>query len=127
REFHITEELTTFNFAADHTTWWVEALPDTYERDYQESPLSACGERGASTPVTMRLKNGLHVSLHEADLTDWAGMKLKRKEGASPYSLGADLVPWYGSEIKVKAKAPQVSPWRTITLGKSAGALVESS
>lgn len=125
-EFNIIDELTTFTFAADHTTWWVESLPDSYERDYNESTVSACGERGASTPVTMRTASGTHVSLHEADLTDWAGMKLKRKDGADALSLEADLVPWYGSDIKVKAKTPQDSPWRTITIGKSAGDLVES-
>ena len=125
--FEITDELTAFSFAADHRAWWVEALPDTYERDYNESSITACGERGASTPVTLRTSKGTHVSLHEADLTDWAGMKLKRKPGADPLSLEADLVPWFNSEVKVKCEAPHVSPWRTITIGDTAGDLVEST
>ncbi|MGJ8726328.1 MAG: glycoside hydrolase family 97 catalytic domain-containing protein [Roseibacillus sp.] len=126
-EFQITDELTTFNLAGNHKTWWVEALPDTYERDYSESPLTDCAERGASTPVTMRTEEGTYLSFHEADLTDWAGMKLKRAEGAAEFSLQADLVPWFESDIKVKAQTPHFSPWRTIQIGETPGDLIESS
>ena len=125
-DFEITDELTTFTFTEDHQTWWVEALPDTYERDYNETALTSCADRGASTPVTMRTSQETYLSLHEADLTDWAGMKLKRREGAPSYSLEADLVPWFESDVKVKASAPHRSPWRTILVGKSPGDLVES-
>ncbi len=126
-EFNIVGELTTFTFTENPTTWWTEALPDTYERDYNETPLTDCATRGASTPVTLRTSTGTHVSLHEADLTDWAGMKLKRALGGSELSLQADLVPWFDSDIRVKARTPMVSPWRTITIGKSAADLVSSS
>jgi alpha-glucosidase len=53
-KFEIVNELTTFTFTENPTTWWVEALPDTYERDYNETPLAECATRGASTPVTLR-------------------------------------------------------------------------
>jgi alpha-glucosidase len=125
-KFNITEELTTFEFTADHTTWWVESLPDTYERDYNETGLSQAAERGASTPVTLKTVKGTHVSLHEANLTDWAGMKLKRGEGGSEFSLQADLVPWFESDIRVKGETPHSSPWRTIQLADDAGGLITS-
>lgn len=125
-KFNITEELTTFEFSADHTTWWVESLPDTYERNYNETGLSNASDRGASTPVTLKTSTGTHVSLHEANLTDWAGMKLKRGEGGSKFSLQADLVPWFESNIRVKAEAPHSSPWRTIQLADNAGGLITS-
>ncbi len=125
--FNLTNELTTFEFAGDHTTWWVEDLPDTYERDYNVSPLTRAANEGASTPVTMRTSTGTHISLHEADLTDWAGMKLKRGNGGAQLSFEAELVPWFESDIKVKGKAPHNSPWRSIQLGKNAGELITSS
>ena len=125
-DFEITNELTTFNFAGNHKTWWVEALPDTYERDYNETLLSACAERGASTPVTLKTEAGTYLSLHEANLTDWAGMKLKRADGAKEHSLSADLVPWFESDVKVKVSAPHRSPWRTIQIARSPGDLIES-
>jgi alpha-glucosidase len=125
--FEITDELTTFNLTDNHQTWWVEALSDTYERDYNETPLADCATRGTSTPVTMRTDAGTYLSFHEANLTDWAGMKLKRAEGGSDYSLEADLVPWFESDVKVKCETPHSSPWRTIQIGNSSGDLIESS
>ncbi|MEM9080076.1 MAG: glycoside hydrolase family 97 catalytic domain-containing protein [Verrucomicrobiota bacterium] len=121
-QFEITNELTTFNLAADFQTWWVEALPDTYERNYNETPLSDCAERGASTPVTLKTPRGTHLAIHEANLTDWAGMKLK----GSGTSLQTDLVPWFESDVKVKANTPHSSPWRVILIGSNAGDLAES-
>ncbi|WP_411846167.1 glycoside hydrolase family 97 catalytic domain-containing protein [Roseibacillus persicicus] len=126
-EFEITDELTAFNFTANHQTWWVEALPDTYERDYNETNLTDCAERGASTPVTMLTTAGTYLSLHEANLTDWSGMKLKQSDGGKEFSLKADLVPWFESDVKVKAKTPHFSPWRTIQIGNRPGDLIESS
>lgn len=126
-EFQLTNELTTFEFSVDHKTWWVEGLYDTYERNYSESPLSRAATTGASTPVTMKTAAGTYISLHEANLTDWAGMKLKRAENGPKLSFEADLVPWFESEIKVKGKTPHFSPWRTIQLGQNPGDLIESS
>jgi len=126
-EFSITDELTTFHFTNDADSWWCEALPDTYERDYQETLLSEAAPMGMQTPATFRTKGGTYVSLHEAALVDWAGMKLKSRDVASTYSPKADLVPWFGSDVKVKGRTPMRSPWRTIQLADRAGGLIEST
>lgn len=126
-QFAITDELTTFHFTDDADAWWCEALPDTYERDYQETPLSQAAPAGMQTPATFRTQKGTYVSLHEAALVDWAGMKLKSVDSASTLSPKADLVPWFESDIRVKGRTPMRSPWRTIQLADRPGGLVESS
>ncbi len=125
--FEITDELTGFHFTGDADAWWCEDLPDTYERDYQESKLSKAAPEGMQTPATFRTPQGTYLSIHEADLTDWAGMKLRSPDPAANLSLEADLVPWFGTDIKVKGRAPMRSPWRTIQLADRPGALAESS
>lgn len=127
KDFRITDELTTFRFAEDVHSWWVEDTWDTYERNYAESPLSRAAAEGMNTPATFKTSRGTYLSLHEADLTDWAGMTLKRAEGAPELSLEAALVPWYGSEVKVVGKTPHSSPWRTVQLAKTPGGLVTSN
>ncbi len=126
-EFRLIDELTTYSFNRDHATWWVEDQWDTYERNYNETSLSAAIREGMNTPVTLRTDTGKYVSLHEADLTDWAGMTLKQPEGAGPLTVEARLVPWFKSDIKVNGKTPHSSPWRTVQLAQSPGGLVESS
>lgn len=125
-EFEIISEETRFELPADHESFWVEDVWDSYERDYQHSPASRAATEGANTPLTMRAADGLHLSIHEADLTDWSGMTLKRPADGGPYTLKAELVPWFESEVKVKAQAPHVSPWRTVQIAPRAGGLVES-
>ncbi|MBK1826708.1 glycoside hydrolase family 97 catalytic domain-containing protein [Haloferula rosea] len=125
--FAITEERTTFHFAAEADAWWCEDLPDTYERDYRETPLSEAAPEGMQTPATFRTPQGSYVSIHEAALVDWAGMKLKSADAASNLSPKADLVPWFDSDIRVKGRTPMRSPWRTIQLAKRPGGLIESS
>ncbi len=126
-DFEVTDEVTGFHFTADAQAWWCEDLPDTYERDYQETRLSEAAPQGMQTPATFRTQRGTYVSLHEADLTDWAGMKLQSPDPAANLSLKAELVPWFGSDVKVRGRAPMRSPWRTIQLADRPGGLVESS
>jgi alpha-glucosidase len=126
-EFRLTDELTTFSFNRDHRAWWIDNHWDTYERDYRETPLSTAAHEGMNTPVTLRTDSGIYVSLHEADLTDWAGMTLVQTDGGGAVNLEAALVPWFESNIKVNGEAPHSSPWRTIQLASSPGGLVKSS
>lgn len=125
--FSITDELTTYHFTSDANSWWCEDLPDTYERDFNETLLSEAAPQGMQTPATFRTNAGTYVSLHEASLVDWAGMKLKSADEANTYSPKTELVPWFESDIKVKGQAPMRSPWRTIQLAERAGGLIESS
>ena len=118
----ITDEITQFRLAGSPEAWWIPANYDSYEMLYNHGPLDSV--KTANTPVTFRRQDGIHFSLHEADLTDYAGMTLK-KAGTSPSVLECELVPWPDG-IKVKAKGPLQTPWRTIRLSRDAGGLLTS-
>ena len=123
KDFEIMSEETHFAFVGNHTTWWIPADFDSYEHLYSQTPLDAV--QAVNTPVTMKTKDGLYISLHEANLTDYAGMTLSsvREE---IYSLKASLVPWPDGS-KVKGSTPFKTPWRTIQISTWPGGLVESS
>lgn len=125
--FVITDERTEFRFTGDHTTWWMGPNYDSYQSLYDETPLSEV--HGANTPVTMKATavdgEPLYLSLHEANLHDYAGMTIRRLADHPP-SFEADLVP-LPDGTKVKADAPHPTPWRTLTIGRSPGNLVESN
>lgn len=118
----IISEETHFNFAGDFAAWWIPADYDSYEKLYSSTPLSAV--EAANTPITMKTDGGVHLSVHEADLTDYSGMTLKAVKGA-PSSFECDLVPGPDG-IKVKRDLPLETPWRTIQISPDAGGLIES-
>jgi len=121
--FDIVSEETTFRLAGDHTVWWNRSDYDSYEHLFHETALSAV--EGANTPVTMVTGAGLYLSIHEANLTDYAGMTLVSEEGV-PNSLAAELVPWPDGVTRVLGRTPLVTPWRTVQIGERPGDLVES-
>jgi len=123
RQFAITSEETEFAFTNNHDSWWIPANYDSYEATYQKSLLSEV--TAINTPVTLKTANGLYLSLHEAALTNYAGMTLVKKPQKS-LTLTSDLVPWPDG-IKVKGVTPFKTPWRTIQIGKTAGDLIESN
>lgn len=120
-KFIISDELTQFNVAMNPETWWIEADYNTYEKLYQHTPLDKIDH--VHTPLTMRAPSGLHVSIHEAALTNYASMSLKRGAGTQ---LTAELAPWANGD-KVRTSAPSVSPWRTIQLSDDARGLISSN
>ncbi len=119
QDFVITDEITEFNMVDDHTGWWIGAYKwRRYERLYNETKVSEIDT--VHTPFTMKTPEGVHLSIHEAALTDFASMTLANNGGNS---LEADLVPWRNGD-KVRGSAPHRSPWRTIAIGESAGDLM---
>ena len=138
-DFVITSEVTQFQMTGDHTAWWIPANYDSYEHLYKQTPISqidATDQVNAAlasvsipvmnathTPLTMKTADGLHISIHEADITDYAGMTLRSEPGNL---LECDLVPWKDG-TKVKAKSPFSSPWRTIQIAQTPAELLESS
>lgn len=75
----IGEELTEFNIASPGTAWWNTAFEwNREEYLFKRTPINEVGL--AQTPMTLRTDKGLHVSIHEATLIDYAGMNLARVE-----------------------------------------------
>jgi len=140
-DFVIMAEQTEFAMTGDHTAWWIPANYDSYEYLYTESPISGIDaakytidthvaaeripyNKAAHTPLTLKAESGLHISIHEAALTDYASMTLRVKEGTNTFS--SVLVP-YSDGSCVKTSAPFKSPWRTIQLAEDAAGLLTSS
>jgi len=118
----LKEELTEFNFTADFLSWWIPNEWDSYERIYRTTPISK--SPGVNTPVTLRTESGIHLSIHEANLTDYSGMTLVPDDSGS-IDWHSALVPWPDG-IMVRSSLPHQSPWRTIQLGRSAAELANS-
>jgi alpha-glucosidase len=125
-DFQIMDEETEFVLTGDHTAWWIPAYAyQRYEYLYTESRVSAIQSdsiRAAHTPLTMQTADGLFLSIHEANLTDYASMTLA---GFENNTLQCDLVPW-SDGVKVKASTPHQSPWRTIQIAEDPGDLITS-
>ena len=139
-EVLITDENTQFNLTGDHKVWWIPGDWDIYEHVYNETKFSEIDaiakqnhpnlsatyipENAVNTPVTMKTDEGLYLSFHEADLTNYSGMTLKVDH--SNLDMVSELV---GSErlgAKAKLTLPFNTPWRTIQIAERAGDLIES-
>lgn len=140
KEVMITNENTQFKLTADHTCWWIPGDWDSYEHLYNTTKFSAIDalakrkaaglmqttiiENAVNTPVTMRTAKGLHLSFHEANLTDYAGMTLAIDP--KKLSMRSALVGSKKFNYKVKRSLPFKTPWRTIQISENAGGLIES-
>ena len=121
-EAQIVQELTEFAIARPATAWWIPAFEwNREEYLYHRTPLAEVGV--AQTPITLRTDDGVHVSIHEAALVDYAGMNLMRGDSGA---LRAILTPGSGVAPVVR-KTPFATPWRTIAISDRAGGLVESN
>jgi len=125
-DFQIMDEETEFAMTEDHQAWWIPAYQlERYEYLYKKSPISSIPNdtiRAVHTPLTIETADGLFISIHEANLTDYASMTLA---GFENNTLSCDLVPW-SDGVKVKASTPHQTPWRTIQIAENAGDLITS-
>jgi len=139
-DVEIMREFTRFSLTGDHTAWWIPADYDSYEYTYSESKMSEidaselqfdledrpdrmiANPHAVNTPVTMKTDDGLYLSFHEANLTDYAGMTLAISKNNT---LESELVPW-ADGTKVKTKIPFKSPWRTVQIAETPGDLIAS-
>lgn len=138
-EVIILDENTEFQLTGDHDAWWIPGDWDIYEHLYHETKVSEIDalalqnhthlaqtyipENAVNTPVTLRTKEGLHLSFHEANLTNYAGMTLK--VDTETYKLSSELV-GRADGAKVQRTLPFSTPWRTIQIAEKAGDLIES-
>ena len=119
----ITREMTEFYIVDSHTStaYWIPG--QGYERQeylYRETRLQDVDK--ASTPMTIKLANGVHLAIHEAALVDYAGMSLNRM------NLGrfeADLAP-RADGAKVRKAGSFTTPWRTVQIVPNAAGLINS-
>ncbi|MFC4544343.1 glycoside hydrolase family 97 catalytic domain-containing protein [Halosolutus amylolyticus] len=137
----ITSENTGFDFAGDYTAWWIrnEVTNPRFEQEYAETPLSEIpgGSRetrptgtavrtGAHTPLTIEAGDGdAYLSVHEADLEDYASATLAPRSDAGGTDFATELTP-LPDGTKASLAVPNATPWRTIQIGRRPGDLIES-
>jgi alpha-glucosidase len=120
-DVEIVDELTEFHLAPEATAWWIPGRGwNRYEFLYNETPVTDIGL--AHTPMTLRLPNGVHLAIHEAALVDYAAYVLDKRRGGI---LKTNLTPW-SDGIRVRTRAPFVTPWRTIQVSPDAKGLLNS-
>jgi alpha-glucosidase len=117
----VTADRTQFVLAGAYQAWWYQALGQ--ERDeYLYTQTDARRITLAETPLTMKGANGLHLAFHEAALVDFPSMLLR---GDGSGTLTAAPMPWPDGVLARKT-GPFTTPWRTVLIGDSAGALADS-
>ncbi|MCI5082457.1 MAG: glycoside hydrolase family 97 protein [Saprospiraceae bacterium] len=136
----VMDEHTQFQLTGDHTCWWIPGDWDIYEHLYTTSKFSEIDattkrnhpnlgqtyipQNAVNTPVTMRSSNGLHLSFHEANLTNYAGMTLK--VDGDQLQMTSELVGSDRFGFKAKIPLPFRTPWRTIQIADQATDLIDS-
>ena len=119
----IANESTTYHFATDGTGWSIPANFESYEFAYREQSISQTTD--ASTPFTFRLADGRWGSIHEAGLTGMPEMALRQTD-----SLGLQV--WLcpdnsGTGTSFRAGSCILGAWRTVTIGRQAVELINST
>ncbi len=124
-DFRILEEKTQIAMPTDAEAW-TEPTNGTkyYEAVWTKDVLSK--KDTVNTPITIEVNDSLFMALHEANLTDYASLNYTpRHLPGAAVTLVAALTPW-SNGVKVYAKAPFVSPWRTLVITRKAGDLITS-
>ncbi len=125
----IAGEDTEIRFPSDRKAFVLSrtGFEDSYEGTFDPVRLS---EVSPETLIGMPLLvegEGHWVAVTESNLTDYAGMSLRR-DAADPQKLVAALAPLKDADgVSVRGEAPVVSPWRTFLIGERAGDLIEST
>ena len=123
KEVKISNEITQFKFPFDNDVWWIPVHSENsyYESFYRKTSISKTDT--INTPATFETKDSLYVAIHEANLTDFASMTLRKTNNNQ---LESDLVPW-ANGVKVYTETPFNTPWRTIIVGDNPGDLITST
>ena len=121
QEVAVTAERTQFHTLGAYQAWWYQGLGQ--ERDeYLYTQTDARRITLAETPLTMKGANGLYLSFHEAAMIDFPSMLL---QGNGEGTLTAWLMPWPDGTLAKKTGA-FTTPWRTVLIGETPGALADS-
>ena len=140
----IRDELTEFGMSGNHTAWWVPGCWDNDEYVYTQSKISEVdasyfqkgypyshattitNKNAVNTPVTMKTSTGKYISIHEAALIDFPGMSLL--VDTMNYTFKSHLAEdEIHPNVKATIQVPFKTPWRTVQIAESAGALITSN
>jgi alpha-glucosidase len=122
KTFEISRENSEFHFPKNLKAWWIPAYKENYyESLARYTDISKMDT--VTTPLTLESGEGDYLAIHEANLTDYAKMNLYPIDSLT---LVCDLTPWKNG-VKVYAKTPFVSPWRTMIIADNINEMVTSN
>lgn len=138
--FIISDEVSQFNLAGNHKTFWLPGDYDSQEYPYTESKFSAIDNSKldlnngialktikdryrVQSPLMMKSSDGIYINVFEAAVVNYPIMHLNVVP--YEYKLTSNLVP---NAIGDKAylQTPCISPWRTIMISDNATDIVGS-
>ncbi len=127
KDYILQEERTNFNLANDPLAQvaFLENYTTSHEHRYNTLPLKSIkNDTLMDMPALFIFPGNIYMSVTEANLLNYAGMELVKKDGI----LTSQLSPLpHGQNAKVKASLPHHSPWRVMMISNRAGALIESN
>ncbi len=135
----VTDELTEFQMTGDHTAWWIPGDYDSNEHVYSTTSVSTINtdrynkeyaiatqhivdRYNVQTPITMRMKNGTHITIAEAALVDFAALHLTADTSALKFK--AFLIPSPDPAVKSVNTLPFHTPWRAVLLSPDAAGIL---
>lgn len=139
--FVVRDELTTFQLAGNHKTFWIPGDYDTNEYSYTTSLLGEVDAQkvtdkateistrvvkdpvSVQTPLMMKTSDGLYINIHEAALVNYPAMQLHVDR--STFKLSSNLVPDAVGN-KAYLQTPFATPWRTIIVSDKATEILAS-
>ena len=108
----ISNELTHFSFPEGTRAWHTPRA----QSEYSLKPLQNW-DHESERPITLELPNGLFAAVGEAQMVNYARMKLKLSE-QYPTTMVSSLA------SKVVESSPFQTPWRVIMVAENAGDLI---
>ena len=126
-DYTLTDENTSFNLTGNPTARvaFLENFTTSHEHRYNVMPLKDIkNDTLIDMPALFEFPGKIYMGITEANLLDYAGMSLMKRNGI----LTSQLSPLPGQkEIKVKADLPHQTPWRVMMISDRVGALIESN
>ncbi|MDB5279641.1 MAG: glycoside hydrolase [Ferruginibacter sp.] len=125
--YMLTDEHTSFRLSGNPTSRvaFLENFTTSHEHRYNLMPLNAiANDTLMDMPALFEFPGNIFMGITEANLVDYAGMSLIKRNGI----LFSQLSPLPGQKvIKVKAILPHHTPWRVMMISDRVGALIESN
>jgi alpha-glucosidase len=119
-------EATEFAIAQDGKAFWqplMQKFGEHFENIHKITPVNEIDS--CNTPFTMKLNNGVHISIHEAALINYTSTILVNNDKSN--TLHSFLTPWQDG-VAVKLKTNNFNtPWRTIQISPDAAGLINGA
>lgn len=125
--YELASENTTFKFTGNPMvlTGFLPDYTSSHEARHQWLSLNEIKEDTLmDMPTLVQFPGNIYMGITEAELVDYAGMYLVKKNGVFESSLSP--LP-NQTNIKVKATLPHQSPWRVMLISNRLGNLIESN